>query len=754
MAGVSRMGSPDQLFPQQEVIDQPPIPMANAPVAPAEPEDNFDYDAWAQEQIAAQSGLPQEEDNFDYDAWAQEQLAGETTEEQPSILDRVMELPARAKASLQVTDKEIKQSLEGSFGKENVRSKDGLTQYKGNDGKWREWDGGITVEDFTVDMLRPIVEEVPASLATLAAAIPSVAAMISSGGIAIPAGVAATAAARSAGALLGQATADFLQSLTGVPRDEDRSAVLEYGLTAVLAPASGLLADYATKKIAQSAAKSATRKLMKPEDLYKESITETAEALAKVKSLGGMENLPGTDTPLMLYHLNPTNPAARELTEKATHLKGYGQMEEHITQNLEKSSLSFLRTLGNINPENMKSGKEFKGYLDEAFAKENALVDSVRKSFDAEEGLKSALKIPDMTKNVEDFAIRVGFDKTRSSGSKDFAKKWVDTLIDSGYDPAAAKLLVSTTDDVLTKVTNSNGNMKAQELLGMYHRVNGIFRNLSARGHSADSLGKQKIGELRRIIVNQLNTSIGQVSGGNVEKAYVKSLGNLTEMFSAADEFEKLLDKNNLASHSLHKAIFSKGPNALDTAEASKVLLRSRPDLMDDVKGNFLLTTMAKNKKADGRTNWLKFNETVNDPELAPVIKSMFGDEAVEGFKAYETVSRSIEIGNIGAANSADRALFLKNMGAAAFSKLAASNAALEALKQNSGAAALAEIATKEGIDNFVKTAPKDSKPFLKQILSVLQQSALRTAQVAEIPLRRTGKDMSRDKANRQNENP
>ena len=74
-------------------------------------------------------------------------------------------------------------------------------------------------------------------------------------------------------------------------------------------------------------------------------------------------------------------------------------------------------------------------------------------------------------------------------------------------------------------------------------------RNLSKRGHNADSLGKQNICEMRRLIVDQLNTSIGEVSGGNVEKSYVKSLGRLTEMFGAADEFEKLLDKNTLAYH-------------------------------------------------------------------------------------------------------------------------------------------------------------------------------------------------------------
>lgn len=744
MAGIQGMGSAKKLVPQDDLNIQPQGVNFQASV----PQDDEDFSSLIDEALASNQ-TPEEED---FSGLIDQALSGssEFTSDPIGMMEELSQFPARAKAAMQVTDKEIQQSLEQSFGKDRVRNRNNHIEYKAKDDKWRVWDAGVEISDFTTDLIRPVIEEIPASLATIAAAVPAVASMIASSGITLPAGAAAIAAARSGGALLGQATADFLQSLTGVERDKDRSAVLEYGLTAVLAPASGLLADYATKKIAQSAAKSTAKKLMPANELYKQEITGIKESLAKVKELGGMENIPGTDTPLILSQLNPSNPRARELTEKAANLNGYKEVQEQITQGFEDSSKSFIKTLGNINPENMKSGKEFQDYVELAFSKEGGLIEDVRKSFSELEGAGSTLRIPNMSKKVEDFAVSIGFDNVKAKGSKDFTKQWAESLVSEGYDKGSAKLLADKTDKILTKVVNSNGKMKANELLGMYEEINGVFRNISKKGLSGDPLLKSKVGELRRIVTDQLNTSIGEVAGGDVQKSYVKSLARYTELSGAADEFEKLLDKNTLASHSLSKAIFNKGPNGLDTANAAKVILRSRPDLLNDVKGSFLQDSMAEFNIGIGKTDWVKFNKKMNDPQLKPVMDSLFGKEGMDGLKAYQTVAKAIEDGSVGAANSSERALFLKNMGlaAAAKSPVLAGRAGIDMLHQAGSTSAFAEIISKEGIDNFLKTAPRDSKPILKKLLTGVQQVALRAGQVSEIPLRRLGKDASEEKAN------
>lgn len=648
------------------------------------------------------------------------------------------ELPARARASFQVTDKEIQKSLELDFGKENVRKKDGDIEYKGKDGKWRVWDDGITVEDFTVDQLRPVIEETPASVATYLTA-----------PLAIPTGGAATAAARAAGGFVGQGVGDLMQKLTGVERDEDRSALLEYGLSTVLAPAAGAMADYATKSIAKKAAAVEAKKLMSPDQLYKEEIAGIKEGLEKVKELGGMENLPGTNTPVMLYHLNPSNNDARQLTEAASKLNGYAQMEEHLVQGFDKSSRNFLETLGNINPDNMASGQKFKSYVEEAIKKEGQAIGAVRQGLIDAAG-NGELPVPKLKSKVEAFASELGFKiggETNIPGLKSYL---VDEM---GYSRQAADLVINKTNKMLEKVTNKEGRMTAKELVGAYEEMNGLYKNIMAGGQETSPLLRQKIGEFRRFFADELVDKSEVIIGKEAKSSYLSNLKNYKDLVTASDEFSGLLDKNNLASHSLSKAIFSKGSSGLDAAESAKTLLKDRPDLLNDVKGSFIQETIAKSQNKLGKTDWVKFNKTVNNPELKPVIESMFGKDAAAGFKAYETVAQAIENGNVGAANSPSRALFLKNMALSGNSVLAAGNAAMESLKQVDADSAFMQIVSKEGIDNFIKTAPKNSKPFLKQILSGMQTLAQRSAQVGQIPIRRTGKNMSKEGANQKNQN-
>jgi hypothetical protein len=98
MPGIVGMGTPNKQMDNPPEIQPPPLdapemdpqaalhlsqqlqPTQQAPAAPQQA-DSFDYDKWAQEQIAApqaQSSAPTAaQGNFDYDAWAKQQLHGE-----------------------------------------------------------------------------------------------------------------------------------------------------------------------------------------------------------------------------------------------------------------------------------------------------------------------------------------------------------------------------------------------------------------------------------------------------------------------------------------------------------------------------------------------------------------------------------------------------------------------------------------------------------------------------------------------------
>jgi hypothetical protein len=752
MAVIQGMASPKSVPPMVDESAAPsgqPLPPVQAQAVGEAAAPEFDYDAWAAQQTAAPAA--ESPAAFDYDAWAQGQVAApgapaeEFTTEQPGFLDRIGELPSRAKAALQVTDKEIKSSLESSFGKNNVRSKDGDTEYRGKDGKWRVWDAGTTAEDFTVDLIRPVIEEAPALAATVAAGIPAVAATIGSGGTLAAPSALGVAAARSGGALVGQGLADWLQSMTGVARDEDRSALLEYGLSAVLAPVSGAAADWATKKIAQKAAQSAAKKVLAPDVLYKSEIEGIKEGLDTVKKLGGLENIPGTDTPVMLSQLNPSNPIARDITKQASELPGFIQAQEQISQGFEDSSKAFLSTLGNINPEKTGTGQEFKNYVKSAIKEEGQVIGKLRDIVKTESG-NAELPIPNLKKGVEGFAESLGF---KINGQNEISNIKNFLVDESGYSKQAAEVLTNKTSKLLEKVTNKEGRMTAPELLGAYEELNGLYRNVISGGSETSPLFRQKVGELRRLVADELSDKVAVIGGEGAGNKYASSLKRYKELVEAGDEFSSLLEKDALASHSLSKAIFSKGANGLDTANAAKVLLKDRPDLLNDVKGSYIQDVLASTfDDVSQKTDWGKFYKKVLAPENKEVLDVMFGPEAKEGLKAYQLVGQAIQKGSIGAPGSSQRASFVKDL-ARSSSVLDAAKKGGELLFQADPEKALAEIISKEGIDNFLKTAPKQSRPVLKRALTGLGDLSLRAAQVSQVPAGRIGKEKSRQDANK-----
>ncbi len=750
MAGVTGMGSVKKVStPSDELNIQPPSGMSfeaptgqyveNAPPPQARP--SLDDIFASGETVAAKPSL--EEIFGGASPVAPEE---EFTDEPIGMMEELGNFPARAKASFQVSDKEIQTSLEQSFGKDKVRNKDGTIQYKAKDNKWREWDAGTEISDFTTDLIRPAVEEIPASIATLAASVPAVASMIASAGLSTPVSLGGVAAARAGGAMLGQATADLLQGLTGVPRDEDRSALLEYGLTAVLSPASGMLADYATKSIAKRAAKSQAMKLMTPADLNKVEIEGIQESIDVVKGLGGLENIPGTDTPLILSQLIPSNETARELTEKASGLNGYKQVIEQISQGFENSSKAFMRMLGSEAPK--KTGEQFRNYVKTAIKQEGEAIGAVRDGLIEAAG-NGELPIPKLKAKLESFATDLGFQvggNNNLAGLKDFL------VNEKAFSKNAAEVIVNKTNRMLEKVTNKEGRLTAKELVGLYEEMNGLYKNVVDGGVESSSLYRRKVGEMRRFFADELADKVEVIADKNAKSSYMGNLTKYRELVTASEEFSKLLDKNTLASHSLSKAIFSKGADGLDSLNAAKALLRDSPELWEDVKGSYIQQVVADNfNQATKKTNWTAVNKQIQSlgPEM---LEAAFGKEGAAGLKAYQAVGKAIEDGTVGASNSANRALFHKNVFSAIFSKLATGNAIIESLKQMNGASAFAEIISKEGIDNFMKTAPKDAKPMLKQIYGGFVTAAQRIAQISELPLRRTGKGASKNRANEENQ--
>lgn len=732
MAGIQGMGTPKSLQPPipgeedqsqllqkaisvdlpQADLSQPPRVSSSAPIDDME----ADFAGIVGDQAVV------DEMNSDFNSMFGEEP---TSLDTLSLGEQFQQIPTRARASFARSDKEVKQVLEDAYGKENVRIKGDKLEYKNNN-KWNEFDKGNELIGDVVDFTRDAVEEIPATLAT-AAAIPFAAAeTLGSGGVGGLAAPAIIGGARAAGAVAGQGLGDLMQNILGIKRDEDRSAALEYGLTAALSPITGFLGDVAVKKLEQRAAQKATQKLMSPRQVYKEEINNITDTTKELMDQGLLENIPGTNTPLLLSQINPSNPLAAEITKKASGLPEFAQTIELQAQSFDKSLNSFLSTLGQAS-ENI--GSKFKNFVKSATEQEGKLISSVRKDLIESSG-NAELPVPNLLNKVDAFRKELGFVKGLD-GNYPTSKEVAKQLIDNGFDRSGAQIVARKAEKVFEEITNKEGRLTAPELLGFYEELNGVYRNVVDKGINTNQGFKRKIGELRRYVADELIDKVGVISNGDTQKGYVKNLARYKELVESGDELAGVLANNQVNSNALAKAIFDKGKDGLDSLNAAKVLLRDQPELMNDVVGQYFQNIKAipgVYNQATKRTNWNKFLGEID--KLGPeMLESAFGPEPKKTLNSFKVVSEAIESGNIPFGQTANKANFLKNLALAASSPFAAGSAALSQISGLAGAEALVEATTKEGIDNFLKLAPKDSKPVLKSFLEGLQKSALAVAE-------------------------
>lgn len=727
MAGVKGMASPEQVKPVSPELNIQ-VPEGMKFQAPS--------DSYVESSSAARPSLDEifakASKRLSLDEIAsQTSIGGESdfTSETLSLGEQIVDIPARAKASLQVTDKELQQSLEQSYGKENVRRNGDKIEFKRGD-KWREFDAGFEPVGDVVDATRMLVEEVPAMAATALAAIPAIAATVGTGGAYAPMGVAQVAAARAAGAVGGQAVADWLQGLTGVERDKDRSALMEYGTTAILSPLFGAMGDHVAKNILKkTAAKSA--ELMPAKELFKEEISNISESMAFLKEKGFLENIPGTDTPLILSQLNPSNRAAMDITKKASANKQFSQFLELQAQGVDKGIQAFAKQLGDFAGNTKGLGQKFKDSVQASIKKEGVAIGEARQLLVDNAGDKS-LPIPALKAKVEEFAKSIGFNIGADNDLSSIKNYLVDR---QGYSKQAANLIAEKTNEMLRKTIN--GKMSADELVGAYREINGVYSNLAKRGSiSVDPLFRGKVGEIRRFFADELIDKVEVIGSPEDKLKYTANLKKFSELVTARDEFHAEFKNDKVATHILSKAIFDKGKDGLDTLAAAKVLTQDAPEILESAKGQFLQSVRAKSfNAATKKTDWGKFVKEVNSLG-GEMLESAFGKDAETTLKHFAVLGDALESGKSEFKTPPEIAGIVKRMALGLTSRFVAGNAAVDLISQLDTERALAKAISREGIDKFLATVPKERKSAFKIMLDSYHKAALSSALSADAAVR------------------
>jgi len=216
----------------------------------------------------------------------------------------------RAKLSFAVTDKERSGLLNKILGEGNVERRDGkfFIRDKKKD-KFRELDPFTSdVINDVLDFSREAVEEV--------VALPFEAAGAASGLLAGPAAPAAAAGGVIAGRALSVPAqikvADAVGEWLGIERDPERSFAVESAVgtalnTAIPLAGSKLGNMLANRRSAKRVAKQAKHVQMRQNSHEFEQITN------ELKEAGLVQNIPGTDTPFLIWQLHPDDPKANVL---------------------------------------------------------------------------------------------------------------------------------------------------------------------------------------------------------------------------------------------------------------------------------------------------------------------------------------------------------------------------------------------------------------------------------------------------------
>lgn len=723
MAGFAGMGNPQAIqsdIPQSQPVQAMPVqtPVADqaaqTPPPPAKPSLDDIFGAQA-------SQKPSLDDIFGGSEMDTSDVRGQGTLE--SLKQQAAQFPQRLKASFAVTDKEKQASLEGSYGKDNVKKIDGDLYYRSSDtgNKWRSFEakGKLeTIGDIAQKLGRPAVEAVGTSMGTaagLAAAGGEAIAAPETAGASLAAIPSTIVASRAAGGAFGLATADAIQQALGIPIDKDRNRALEYGVAATLNPIAGKLGDYVSGKIDAKAAATQAEKLMPPEQLFSKEVQGLADDSKFLQDKGLLTNIPGTDTPLMLHQLNPSNEGAQAIAKTAAMNPQFQQFSELQQQGFDKASHEFMNGVAKLTSENIDSAKSFVDYTKALHKADGEFIGSIRDNLIKASG-DGELPVPKLSGQLKDISSKLGFSYDATSKTPSIPS--VQELVEKGFEAKDAEVLVSKIGKLNQTLINSSDRLPADKLIGAYNEWNGLYGNLVTKGQNVDPLYKSVVGQVRRGIRDEIVDKAGTILSPADQAKYSEKLAQFSQNSAAQDQLARLLDKDQVSSYNFAKSIFSKGANSLSDIAAAKTLTANNPEIWNTLVGQKVGDVMAQHYDSVTRTtNWAKVYGDLQ--KLGPeVVKQMFNTDDMKSLQAMTNVAKTIENSSATSYTPQAKISLIKNIMLSPFSKFARANVAASLISQVDKDKALAQVLTKNGIDDFLKGAPSSNKPVLKRIFN------------------------------------
>lgn len=620
----------------------------------------------------------------------------------PSIKEQIGEAFTRIRSSFARTTKERKQVLEEKFGEGNVKLYgDTFMVKRPGDKKFTKFDrDDLEVIGDLLDFSREITEEAVAAPAEAAGAL--------LGG---PAGF---VAGRAGGAVLGNTAADFIaEKALGIERDPERSRFQENAIAAGVNTVVGAIGTKAFKALRNS--KSALKNAIPERQLLSRQSKELENISKELSESGLIQNIPGTDTPIMLHQLHPDSPNARSLAKGLANSAEFRQAQQAQGELFEDALNSYVASVKQVS---RGAGLPDSGStLPKNFAD---LSDQLRRAEGAEIGrfkMQARAKIPKGTKlplsnntvgEVTNLMQQMGFRFQAQGNDLQILKPKVDEVLGvmNLSTPGAARNFIGTMDMAARKLKGNGLTLDEFDQL---------INVLESRRPQAKKVGGQFGASFDRILSGLRDGRRQAIKSGldpESAKLFDSTMDRFGELAESQNTLARVIENDQLTTNAFVKQLFDRGKDNLEQIRSAKSLLRDHPEAWGQMSGQWLESKIAR---FGGDTSAFLKHMRGFDPEFMEEVfggtggdPKVFMDLLKFGDRIYKTrIDPSVDTPGL-------RGLLKSSMQFVADFKFMNPGAMAKLFGlDGSNADQMAKILSSDGITEFLDTVPMRKRKFV-----------------------------------------
>jgi hypothetical protein len=556
----------------------------------------------------------------------------------PSLGQQIKEVGVRAKASFARSDKELKQVLEEKYGADNVKKGDDDTFLVKRPGqsKFTKFDAdSFEIVGDLADWTRDVVEEGFAAPMTALAGATAIGGTATGVG-ALPA-YAGAAALRAGGSAFGMSAGDLIaEKLLGIEQDPGRNKAAEYAIGGTLGAVLGGAGDYLGRwALNKKAAKAALDKLPSSSKQAQIAVDALEESVNLLKEKQLINPVTGTN---IYATAEQFNPFSKDLAKDALALSDQKVIQAFRQNQSDMVHTAVVKHASEVADLNGKgTGQIFADYVDNIEEATGAIIGDFRNKF-AKLGDDVDVPVPKFKGAVDELKTKMGFKLVDGKMSPPTPENLLNTGIVSDADEA--KNLIGRIEKFEELVYNTEGKLSPNRMQAVRKEMTDITKRIF-KDKNASYEHKGALLKMKRAIDGDELDAIEATISPDAKNIFQAAKSKYSSVQQNADKLVKLLEQDKVTSKSLMSNIFSGRAGSVDSLNAVKGILATKPELWNQIKGDYISNIMEASTDAGTSvfSPKLYFSKLDNLPN--EVRKEIFPDEAT--YKALRTLGNRID---------------------------------------------------------------------------------------------------------------